>query len=359
MAAGWAGARCRLAWHLQRRQGREPPAGRGRQCAHPPRRGAEAEAGQCRQVGSAAAKIFGASIRGVRGRKNMRGFHLGSGKPPEKARLKKSKHFLVFLEMRDFLSTVPSPRWRAGCRCGKRQRRPNAQPLRGGCCSGLWAKGAGAGRWRMAERGAAAGARFFAGESVANGGNTRARSRSPNRDAQSADASTRSRKPAAAASPQERSGRSGDAAPHRHPARHRGEPRSRKTHGFFSHARFFGGLPAAQMSPNIFAPSHAPNVPEYFCGCTARLPARPASASLPCRRPSACAPRLCLSALPPPVCLRAPPLPRLPVSAGGLLFRVGAGGSLPCRRCKCHASRNPSSAGKKKPLDGETKEGQF
>ena len=257
------------------------------------RQGRLAEAGQCRQVGSAAAKIFGASIRGVRGRKNMRGFHLGSGKPPEKARLKKSKHFLVFLEMRDFLSTVPSPRWRAGCRCGKRQRRPNAQPLRGGCCSGLWAKGAGAGRWRMAERGAAAGARFFAGESVANGGNTRARSRSPNRDAQSADASTRSRKPAAAASPQERSGRSGDAAPHRHPARHRGEPRSRKTHGFFSHARFFGGLPAAQMSPNIFAPSHAPNVPEYFCGCTARLPARPASASLPCRLPSAGAPRLC------------------------------------------------------------------
>ena len=257
------------------------------------RQGRLAEAGQCRQVGSAAAKIFGASIRGVRGRKNMRGFHLGSGKPPEKARLKKSKHFLVFLEMRDFLSTVPSPRWRAGCRGGKRQRRPNAPPLRGGCCGGLWAKGAGAGRWRMAERGAAGGARFFAGESVANGGNTRAPSRPPNRDAQSADASPRSRKPAAAASPRGRSGRSGVAAPPRHPARHRGEPRSRKTHGLFPTRAFSGGFPlprcpriflrprTPRMSPNIFAAAlpvclRVPPLPA--CLAAARLPARPASA---------------------------------------------------------------------------------
>ena len=45
----------------------------------------------------------------------------------------------------------------------------------------------------------------------------------------------------------------------------------------FFKARFFGGLPAAQMeAPHIYAPSHAPNgSPAYFCGCTAHLPALP------------------------------------------------------------------------------------
>ena len=216
------------------------------------RQGRLAEAGQCRQVGSAAAKIFGASIRGVRGRKNMRGFHLGSGKPPEKARLKKSKHFLVFLEMRDFLSTATSPR---GGDQGDRASLPRPDTL----------------------------------------------------------------------------------------------PAIGENHGpekrtvFFPRALFRGA-------------SRCPDVPEYFCAL-ARHECPRIFLRLHC--PSACASRLCQPALPPPVCLRVPPLPRLPVSAGGLLFRVGAGGSLPCRRCKCHASRNPSSAGKKKPLDGETKEGQF
>ena len=119
------------------------------------RQGRQAEVGQCRQTGSEAAKIFGASIRGVRGRINMRGFHLGSGKPPEKARLKKSKHFLVFLEMRDFLSTAPSPRWRAAQQGGIRQRRPNAQPTRRAFYRG--ASGEGGGRGKMAHGGAGGG----------------------------------------------------------------------------------------------------------------------------------------------------------------------------------------------------------
>ena len=109
----------------------------------------------------------------------------------------------------------------------------------------------------------------------------------------------------------------------------------------FFKARFFGGLPAAQMeAPHIFAPSHAPNGgPEYFCGCTAHLPALP---------------RLCQPALPPPTCPHcpasaclpcrrppartAPPLPRLPASAGGrIVFPVPRG--APCLAAAASATR--------------------
>ena len=108
--------------------------------ARPPRRGAEAEAGRAgrraaarqagrggarRQTGSAAAKIFG-DIRCVRGRKNIRG-HLTSGKPPEKARVRKRP--CVFRDR-------GSPRWRAGCRGGaatpERPDRPRYKPYTAG-----------------------------------------------------------------------------------------------------------------------------------------------------------------------------------------------------------------------------------
>ena len=118
----------------------------------------------------------------------------------------------------------------------------------------------------------------------------------------------------------------------------------------FFKARFFGGLPAAQMeAPNIFAPSHAPNGgPEYFCGCTAHLPALP---------------RLCQPALPPPTCLHcpasaclpcrrppartAPPLPRLPASAGGRIVFPARGGlpALPPLQVPREPTRRPRPPG--------------
>ena len=244
-----------------RRQGRQAEAGRAG------RRAAARQAGRGgarRQTGSAAAKIFG-DIRVVRGRKNIRG-HLTSGKPPEKARVRKRP--CVFRDR-------GSPRWRAGCRGGaatpERPDRPRSKPYTAGYrLRGLASA-------ECASRFGGRLGRFFAGESEANGGNTRAPSRPPNRDAQSADASPRSRKPAAA-------------------ARRRGEPRSRKTHGLFPTRAFSGGFPlprcpriflrprTPRMSPNIFAAAlpvclRAPPLPA--CLAAARLPARPASASAP------------------------------------------------------------------------------
>ena len=93
----------------------------------------------------------------------------------------------------------------------------------------------------------------------------------------------------------------------------------------FFKARFFGGLPAAQMeAPHIFAPSHAPNgSPAYFCGCTAHLPALP---------------RLCQPALPPPTC------PHCPASAsaprlGGRAHCLPRPRGAPCLAAAASATR--------------------
>ena len=273
--------------------------------ARPPRRGAEAEAGRAgrraaarqagrggarRQTGSAAAKIFG-DIRGVRGRKNIRG-HLGSGKPPEKARV--GKRPCVFRDR-------GSPRWRAGRRGGAatpdRPDRPRGEAAAAG--------------FRLRGLASADCASRFGGRLGARGlppfaSLSPAKKRAPPAAPRSAMRHLPAPAPFAQ-SPLQQPPRRGGAFgrrclfPPRRPAHHRGDgivlkksrisKKTKKCLDFLRRA-FSGGFPLPRWKPRIFLRPRTPRMeaPNIF------------AAALP----------VCLRAPPLPACLAAAHLPALP-----------------------------------------------
>ena len=306
--------------------------------ARPPRRGAVAEAeragrraaarqagrgGARRQTGSAAAKIFG-DIRGVRGRKNIRG-HLGSGKPPEKARV--GKRPCVFRDR-------GSPRRRAGRRGGAATPDRPDRPRGEAAAAGFRLRGL-ASADCASRFGGRLGARVLPPFATLSP----AKKRAPPAAPRSAMRHLPAPAPFAQSPPQQPPRRGGAFGrrclfPPRRPARHRGDgavlkksrisKKTKKCLDFLRRA-FSGGFPLPRWKPRIFLRPRTPRMeaPNIFAAALPTCLHCPASASLPCRRPPACT---------------APPLPRLPVSAGGRIFFPVPRGA-PCLAAAASATR--------------------